>query len=68
MKNLTEVLINYPDLVKFKFALVALTDVERSFSSYKWILDEKRNRLKEENIEKIMIIYFNTPKSNEHII
>lgn len=68
MKNLTEVLINYPDLVKFKFALVASTDVERSFSSYKWILDEKRNRLKEENIEKIMIIYFNTPKSNEHII
>lgn len=43
----------------YKFAPLTSSDVERSFSAYKWILDVKRNRLKLENIEKLMIIYFN---------
>lgn len=43
----------------FKFAPLTSTDVERSFSTYKWILDVKRNSLKLENIEKIIVIYFN---------
>lgn len=43
----------------FKFSPLTSVDVERSFSIYKWILDVKRNRLKIENIEKLMVIYFN---------
>lgn len=43
----------------YKFAPLTSVEVERSFSAYKWILDVKRNRLKIDNIEKIMIIYFN---------
>lgn len=43
----------------YRFAPITSSDVERSFSSFKWILDVKRNRLTVENIEKIIIIYFN---------
>lgn len=43
----------------YKFVPLTSTDVERSFSTYKWVLDVKRNRLKVENLEKIMVIYFN---------
>lgn len=43
----------------FKFAPLTSSDVERSFSIYKWTLDVKRNRLKIENIEKLIVIYFN---------
>lgn len=49
----------------FKFAPLTSVDVERSFSTFKWILNVKRNRLKEENIEKIMIIYFNSLQERE---
>lgn len=44
----------------YKFAPFTSVDVERSFSTYKWILNVQRNRLKEENIEKLMVIYFNS--------
>lgn len=44
----------------YKFAPLTSVDVERSFSTYKWILNVQRNRLKEENIEKLMVIYFNS--------
>lgn len=47
------------EILSFKFAPLTSTDVERSFSTYKWVLDVKRNRLKIENLEKIMVIYFN---------
>lgn len=45
-----------------KFANLTSVDVERSFSMYKWILDVRRNSLKPENIEKLMVIYFNSHK------
>lgn len=48
------------DILPYKFAPLTSVDVERSFSLYKWILSIKRNRLKQENIEKIMVIYFNS--------
>lgn len=48
----------------YKFAPLSSCDVERSFSTYKWILDVKRNRLKPENIEKLMVIYFNCGGKN----
>ncbi|XP_047025944.1 uncharacterized protein LOC124640850 [Helicoverpa zea] len=47
-------------LLKCKFAPMTSTDVERSFSIYKWIMDVKRNTLKMDNIEKLMVIYFNS--------
>lgn len=43
----------------YKFASLTSVEVERSFSTYKWILDVKRNRLTTENIEKIIVCYFN---------
>lgn len=46
--------------ILYKFAPLTSVDVERSFSAYKWILSDKRNKLKPENIEKIMIVYFNS--------
>lgn len=51
--------LNDQNILYYKFAPLTSTDVERSFSTYKWILDVKRNRLKLENIEKLMVIYFN---------
>lgn len=48
------------DKILYKFAPLTSVDVERSFSVYKWIFSNKRNRLTPENIEKIMIIYFNS--------
>lgn len=49
-----------PDEVSlFKFAPMTSVEVERTFSAFKWILDVKRNRLKIENIEKIIVCYFN---------
>lgn len=47
------------------YAPLTSVDVERSFSTYKWILNVKRNRLKVENIEKIMIVYFNSNDSSD---
>jgi len=60
------------DLVHFKYAPITSVDVERSFSSYKNILSDRRRRLLFENLknhltvqcnktctgEKIFIIYF----------
>lgn len=49
-----------PELIsKFKFAPVTSCDVERSFSSHKNILTDKRQRLTPQNIEKMLIIYSN---------
>lgn len=51
----------------YKFAPLTSVEVERSFSAYNWILDVKRNRLSLDNIEKIMVCYFNfiETKSNK---
>lgn len=50
----------------FKFSPLTSSDVERSFSTYKWMLDVKRNRLTLENIEKLIVIYFNSVEDYEH--
>lgn len=42
----------------FRYAPISSVDVERSFSEYKWIFNEKRRRLKDDNLEKILIIYY----------
>lgn len=39
-------------ILPYKLAPLTSTDVERSFSTYKWVLDVKRNRIKLENVEK----------------
>lgn len=46
------------DILIFKYAPLTSVEVERSFSTYKWILNVKRNRLKEENIEKLIVNLF----------
>lgn len=51
--------IDADDELYYKFAPLTSVDVERSFSTYKWILSIKRNRLTPENIEKLLVIYFN---------
>lgn len=38
---------------------VTSVDVERSFSEYKHLLNDRRERLTEENIQRLMILYFN---------
>lgn len=38
---------------------VSSVDVERSFSSYKHLLNDRRERLTEENVRRLMILYFN---------
>lgn len=57
---------NYQTLFH-KYAPLTSSDVERSFSMYKWILDVKRNRLILENIEKLMVIYFNCYKREDDL-
>lgn len=49
----------------YMYAPLTSVDVERSFSTYKWIFNIKRNRLTVENIEKIMIVYFNLDDSSD---
>ncbi|KAI1704337.1 hypothetical protein DdX_14334 [Ditylenchus destructor] len=45
-----------PDVIAaYKYAQIQSCDVERSFSIYKRILEDKRTSLTEENIEKLMI-------------
>lgn len=53
------------DISFYKFAPLTSVEVERSFSTYKWILDVKRNRLTVENIEKIIVCYYNFKESKE---
>lgn len=43
---------------KFKYAPITTVDVERSFSSMKWIFTARRRRLTVPNIEKILVVYF----------
>ncbi|KAI1691023.1 hypothetical protein DdX_22151 [Ditylenchus destructor] len=45
-----------PDVIAaYKYAQIQSCDVERSFSIYKRILEDRRTSLTEENIEKLMI-------------
>lgn len=63
-KVVKEIDIDDNDLF-YKYAPLTSVDVERSFSIYKWILSIKRNRLNVENIEKLMVIYFNFLQDNK---
>ena len=38
---------------------VTSVDVERSFSLYKHLLNDRRERLTEENTKRLMMLYFN---------
>lgn len=38
---------------------VSSVDVERSFSNYKHLMNDRRERLTEENIRRLMILYYN---------
>ena len=38
---------------------VTSVDVERSFSNYKHLLNDRRERLTEENTRRLMILYYN---------
>jgi hypothetical protein len=42
---------------KFKFAPITSCDVERVFSTYKYILSDRRQSLTVDNIEKYLVIY-----------
>uniref|UniRef100_A0A8D8PLB4 HAT C-terminal dimerisation domain-containing protein n=1 Tax=Cacopsylla melanoneura TaxID=428564 RepID=A0A8D8PLB4_9HEMI len=44
---------------KFKYCPMTSVDVERSFSSYKYILEDRRHRFTMENLGKIMVLHFN---------
>ena len=43
----------------YKFAPITSVDVERSFSTYKRILDDRRDNFFDINIEMIIIVNFN---------
>ena len=45
------------DVAMFKYCPTASVDVERSFSSYKNILTDKRHSLTKESLKKIMICH-----------
>lgn len=52
----TEEIHNHYEL--FNFAPITTVDLERSFSWMKWILSPRRRSLKSENLEKIIIVYY----------
>ena len=59
-KDVTMADISPKDLAGFKYAPVTSVDVERSFSSYKHILSDRRQGFNFENLGKILIIYSNS--------
>ena len=46
--------------MKTRYAPLVSVDVERSFSSYKYLLSDRRCNLTEKNIEILNVIYFNS--------
>lgn len=52
----TEQIHNHYEL--FRFAPITTVDLERSFSWMKWILSPRRRSLKSENLEKMLIVYY----------
>lgn len=57
-KSNNSVIENYDvkEIVKFKFAQIASCDVERIFSEYKYILNERRQGFLFENLKQILVI------------
>ena len=45
------------DVANFKFCPTVNVDVERTFSVYKTVLSDRRHRLTEENVVKIMVTH-----------
>ena len=43
----------------FKYAPLTSVDMERSFSSLKYVLSDRRHNFKETNLEKYIIVNFN---------
>lgn len=73
LDKLNNSLLKNPDLVRFTsednsmdhriksvFAPLVSVEVERSFSTYKIILTERRFNLSESNIEKLLVVQFNS--------
>lgn len=48
----------------FQYAPITSCDVERTFSIYKDVLNSKRTKLTEENLEKLLLVNINTPLLN----
>ena len=48
----------------FKWCPITNSEVERSFSRYKWILSDRRMRFEEDNLKKYIVINSNTPNLN----
>ena len=53
---------NLQNSTLYKFAPVTSCDVERSFSLCRDILTPKRTNLTSDNLEKLLVIYFNSRK------
>ena len=51
------------DLTLFKYSLVMLCDVERSFSRYKVLLSDNRRSFQFDNFKMHVVIYYNTTES-----
>jgi hypothetical protein len=43
----------------FNYVPLTTVDVERSFSSYRYILDDNRQNLTIENLERLLALYYN---------
>lgn len=48
------------EITCFKWCPITNSEVERSFSTYKWILTDNRLRFEEKNLRKYLIIHYNT--------
>lgn len=66
LREICEKINQESDIYIYKYAPLTSVDVERSFSMFKWILTESRNRLTMANLEKIIIIYYNS-KQTSHV-
>ena len=51
-------------VLQYKYAPLTSCDVERSFSAFKMVLSEKRQKLTMVSLEKIMVIYCNSNYRN----
>lgn len=52
--------------MKFCYAPTTSTEIEKSFSHLKWIYQPRRRRLTPENVEQILVVYFNNSKWDIH--
>ena len=52
--------LNPAEIVSFKWCPLTDCDIERSFSSYKFIISDKRQLFEEENLKHYLIIYCNS--------